>query len=77
MTNSNATTFLLHPACDSVSYYDEKVIVLCDELILNRLGMTNTGSEVLAIEVGDLAVADSYIDTGFLLPVKVKATLAK
>ena len=73
MTNSTATnltlTFVMNS--ENVSHYDDTVVVLGDELIMTRFCVTACGTEIFAINASDLAVADSWIAQGDIIPTRI------
>lgn len=71
MTNFTLT-FIVNT--DNVSFSNEEIIVLGDELVMRRFCVTACGTEIYAIDAEDLAVADSYINNG-IIPTRIKQTL--
>ena len=76
-TPASILTYTLDYSKAPISYEGNGIVVLCDELVLSFLDMSTTGYEVFGLTVQDLAIADFYIDHGFITPVRVFAVSAR
>lgn len=76
MTNTNTNTNLTFVlTADVIQDRFDKVVVLRDELVLTKIGMTVCHKEVLAVKPTHAWLAEDYADQGILKPVKVRAVM--